>query len=147
VKVIFKESIADGIKPRRDFTSHLNKDKIVSSLGDKTVRTKQGTSVHSAKKCSSHKTKYKNGRILKEIEVKYCTTLGLISAGVILKPPLQGFARLKYSAKRHEFNTDDAWKMKKIKISTKCSFDGEVMERKEMDCFDLTVISDSKDDE
>lgn len=87
----------------------------------------------------------KRGDLLCTITVKYCTTLGLIHAGILPKPPMWDEHRMLFPRR------DESGEQKMdITPTRKTMFlaldDGTVLESREVDMFDLTGLQESDDE-
>eukprot|EP00957_Ditylum_brightwellii_P023484 1772066-Ditylum_brightwellii.AAC.1 len=91
------------------------------------------------------KKDYEKGEIMEEFGLFYCTTVGLIYAGVLPKPPLWDHARM---LKPFDPKTSTGGKELDIQpeIIVHEGVDG-IIERKEYELFDLTQLSDSESEE
>ena len=108
------EAIQDGIYERKDVdcTKVLSSSSPLDNIGEPTekmLRSVEGTKATiSTNKKNSFMLHHKKGALLQEISITYCTALGLIKAGVLAKPPLWDFHRLKFGISKRDDPRDDA---------------------------------------
>jgi len=86
-----------------------------------------------------------NVDLIEEVELIYCSTVGLIFAGVLPKPPMWDYARMITPV-----DTKISKGGKELKIEPEILVHqgvGDVIERKEYELFDLSHLSDSDSEE
>jgi hypothetical protein len=117
-------------------------------LESKTLRTVAGKS-RGATPLDTWDVKV-NGGLLEEITINYCTTLGLIHANILPKPPAWDYHRLRFglSDDEKEEMSDSEFSCKKIVTQATYGPDGkELVKEKFFELFDLTGDnSDLEDD-
>lgn len=129
------------------------------SLKNKTLRTVAGKT-HSSGSGDNHFDSsvpkdtwegYVDGALLEEINIHYCTALGLIHAGILPKPPIWDFHRLKWALpKDDEESSVSSFPCDKIRVEAVTSpGGGELVAGKEYELWDLTGTESDvdKDDE
>lgn len=126
--------------------------------GKKRLRTSEGTLLETHP-VSKTKSLYKTGPLLEIITLSYCTALGLIHEGVIKKPPLWEFHRLKHSRdSKIDEEEDDKYDKSHLKVQPKrirlvaTTDDGKTpvmapIQRREYELFDLSQLPDDDDDD
>jgi len=108
---------------------------------EKLVKSGQGTTVESEAK-SPKKKNIDVGKILETITVKYCTTVELIHAGVLPKPPYWNWARLNFPDAGLN-NNAPALEPEILTFAAATTKDGKVIgEAKNVEMFDLTASND-----
>jgi hypothetical protein len=99
VKVTFSEAILDGYKERQDHTNTWNGGDVSYVMGisdpDKKKGVKSDKGIQfDVREETRRREKYKSGRLLSTITLRYCSILGLIEAGILPKPPLWDYHRM-----------------------------------------------------
>ena len=88
---------------------------------------------------SSTGVTYLPGRLRQEIKINYCTTLDLIYAGVLARPPLWEFHRLKHGiSKNHSIEALSVPPPKRIKVGAVYDGMSMIVPPREVELFDLT---------
>jgi len=116
-----------------------------SCEGNYTIRIPDNSSRTGNQKCkhqTSRKASYQPGKFLQEINLRYCSCLGLIHAGVLEKPP--GLWELFKKEQvhlhgKHSLPQQSPTPTKRVKVDA--VYDGQVMvsPAKSIELFDLTI--------
>lgn len=147
VKVDFFKAIPNG--PWEDFTASWDStDDNIS--GEKAVKTIEGSIVFKRdyELINKDDLQYRRGDIIKTVELHCCSAVGLINAGIIPRPPMWDLHRMSNprSRSRTVKETPRIVTPKKIKLTSQAE-DGTILESRELDFYDLTVVSDSGEDD
>ena len=94
--------------------------------------------------CPHKKVSFKTGALLQEITIHYCTSLGLIHAGVLDKPPHWDYVRMtqmEQPNRKRPFRDDDDLPEPTKRIHIPAVYDGTMMvaAAKDVELFDFTV--------
>jgi len=128
-----------------EFTTGNNEVSDPSMIMDKTVRSTKGSYSESFKSGRLGYS-YDQGELVEEIELRYCTTVGLIYCGVLPKPSnvWDAYILMNPGKRRTADPGELLVEPKKIKYGG-CSFLGrQIVAPKEADLFDLTDFPDSE---
>jgi hypothetical protein len=150
ITVTFHECIPeDGSDQHGNFKSDWNGDKVpndntrnATDDSKKAIHSNEGVYAEIAQNDDGTRNKYKYGKQIDSITLKYCTTVGLIAEKVLPEPPFWDYAKLcepKIQSNSLVQKLDIV--PKKIKRNT-CDTDGKIMDTIEYDMFDLTEIDD-----
>lgn len=99
VEVRFHEVTFSGYKEQKDVASKWNGGSVSYVMGisdpdkKKGVKSDKGEQFE-VKKSKRRRKAYKTGGLLQTVTLRYCSTLGLIHAGVLAKPPVWDMQRL-----------------------------------------------------
>ncbi|CAB9512938.1 expressed unknown protein [Seminavis robusta] len=116
ISVSFHTAVFDGMEIREDFKSTevasawsgAGARKVKSNC--KVVRSGQGAFAHEYEVSTGLCKRFRPGKHLETIYLKYCTALGLIHAGILPQPPIWELARMKERAKQRALDmTADAF--------------------------------------
>lgn len=104
VEVTFYEAKFTGYKEQKDFSNKWNGGDVSYVMGISDPDKKKGVKSDKGEKFEVHKSKrrrktYSKGGVLATVTLRYCSTLGLIHAGVLAKPPVWDMQRLTNPAK------------------------------------------------
>ena len=106
----FCEATFQGYYEQEDYTNHWKGGDVSFVMGisdpdkKKGVKSGQG-STFEVQKCSQRKrARFAKGGLLKTITLRYCSTLGLIHANILPKPPMWDFHRLTNPAEETDEN-------------------------------------------
>jgi len=107
VEVTVYEATFIGYKEQKDHSSKWNGGDVSYVMGILDPDKKKGVKSDKGEKFDVHKSKrrrktYANGGLLATITLRYCSTLGLIHAGVLAKPPMWDIQRLTNPAESTE---------------------------------------------
>ena len=86
---------------KRDFSSKWNPNTehvlegLTVSSNKKSVNSKEGTAITTKEVSSGVRTKYKLGLKLASVELKYCSTVGLIEAKILPPPPAPDVSQIR----------------------------------------------------
>lgn len=99
VQVTVSEAIDNGYKEQKDHSSKWDGGDVSYVMGISDPDKKKGVKSDKGESFSVHKSKrrrkaYAKGGLLSTITLRYCSTLGLIHAGVLTKPPMWDMQRL-----------------------------------------------------
>ena len=109
VQVDFSEAIYAGEYEMRDQSDLWTGGDVSYVMGisdpdkKKGVKSEQGSSFN-VQKTKRRRTKFAKGGLLKTITLRYCSTLGLIHAGILPKPPMWDLHRLSHPAENGNEN-------------------------------------------
>jgi len=148
----------EALRNAKEFENDLEEvDYVAGVFNQKGVRTTKGiTAIESNALWSERdvqnedsgeqmKKDYEKGELMEEFGLFYCTTVGLIYAGVLPKPPLWDHARML-----KPFDPKNSKGGKELDIQPRKlvheAIDG-IIERKEYELFDLSQLSDSENEE
>lgn len=151
ITVDFFEYIeGEGTEVAQEFQSKWNGDNAIegkenSENDDSKRKVKSQVGLHSETLSNDdgQRKVYSYGNDIETIRMKYCTAVGLIVEGVLPKPPLWEWARISHP----EQDSSNSKKIlhpiepKILKLKT-CDDDGNVVENKEIEMFDLTTEED-----
>ena len=149
ISVDFYEYIDGGAtETAKDFSSKWNSEEetiVAPQDGEvdakRQVKSQQGSHSEVLTNDDGKRNVYKYGDSIESIRLKYCTVVGLISEGVLEKPPLWEWARLTNSAVK--INTEQVSKIEpKIVERKTCDDDGKIIEVKKIEMFDLTSMEE-----
>jgi len=129
----------------QEFTTGGDEVSDANMVMDKTVRSSKGRHSETTRIEGSHDT-YGPGALVEEIELRYCTTVGLIYCGVLAKPSnvWDAYILMNPGKRRTADPGELLVEPKKIKYGG-CSFLGrQIVAPKEADLFDLTDFPDSE---
>jgi hypothetical protein len=108
IEVSFSEAHFTGYTSQRDYSQSWKGGDVSYVMGisdpdkKKGVKSDQG-STFEVKKCSGGQiANYARGGLLQTITLRYCSTLGLIHAGILPKPPMWDLHRLSFAAQSQE---------------------------------------------
>eukprot|EP00978_Attheya_sp_CCMP212_P033401 scaffold134527_cov52-Attheya_sp.AAC.5 len=152
IKASYYEAINPTIKHGRlpDHTSTWSGGNVGFARGDgsgligkKGVKSQSGNIID-VKKVPAYNAymQYRPGRCLQTIEVQYCTTPGLIQAGILPKPPMWEGHQKSFSRKRSAPETPIVTPQR-IKREASVIDGHTVMKAKEYELFDLSGTPDS----
>jgi hypothetical protein len=148
VNVDFFEFVdGDGTEIANDFKSDWNgtkqAPKEAQSVDDDTkrlVKSQQGSHSETLSNDDGKRKVYSYGEAIETARLKYCTAVGLIVEGVLVKPPLWDWARMTQK-KDQNHDTEEVLKVNpQILKRNTCDGDGNVIEIKEFEMFDLTSV-------
>jgi hypothetical protein len=99
VEVIVLEAIETGYREINDFSNSWNGGDVAYVMGISDPDQKKGVKSQKGETFTAHKSKrrrkmYAKGGLLCTITLRYCSTLGLIHAGILPKPPMWDLHRL-----------------------------------------------------
>ena len=112
--------------------------------GDKKrqVKSQEGSHSEQLSNDDGERKVYSYGEGVETIRLKYCTAVGLIVEGVLVKPPLWDWARMTQPAPANLDPKEVINATPKIFKRNICDHDGKVIEEKDVEMFDLTNIDD-----
>ena len=149
---IYEKIFQDGyhyMEPlESNFDDHNDTTTNRSKFQDKTNKflcSQVGTNENDFVEDDGKRRNYIYGKQLEIIQVKYCTALGLIFGGVLPKPPLWDFHKMTYPQKRCDTKIDPI-EPTYLKKET-CDMNGNIIESKNLEMFDLTSFGTSSDSE
>lgn len=151
INVDFFEYVeGEGTEMAKDFQSEWSSDdKCLIAGGDnntvddtkRKVKSQVGSHSEVLSNDDGKRNVYSYGDDLETIRLKYCTAVGLIVEGVLLKPPLWEWARLTHGNSGKE--NDGALNIEpKVMTFQTQDGDGNVVEVKHVDMFDLTAVDE-----
>ena len=109
VEVDFSEAIYAGEYEQQDRSDMWTGGDVSYVLGisdpdkKKGVKSEKGSSFN-VKKSQRRRSQYQTGGMLKKVTLRYCSTLGLIHAGILPKPPMWDLHRLSHPAENGNEN-------------------------------------------
>jgi hypothetical protein len=135
-----------GTEIANDFDSKWNADKAQPagrrSADEDTkrqVKSQKGSHSETLSNDDGERKIYTYGESLESIRLKYCTAVGLIVEGVLDKPPLWDWARMTQPKQIETTVVEVAKISPKILKRNTCDDDGNLIEIKEFEMFDLTA--------
>ncbi|CAB9531655.1 expressed unknown protein [Seminavis robusta] len=156
ISVSFYTAICVGERTKHDFqgkipTASSEVLAVDGRLAGKCVRSGQGSYIQANPRTKSGAQKsysYRKGVHLETIHLKYCTALGLIDAGILPRPPIWEYARLKKRGRDEPVDPDLVNVRLKIEIVDAVVRNGSVISpAKAIDYFDLMLCNDCSEDE
>jgi hypothetical protein len=154
VQVLLYEGISDGSKfTDKDFSSPFAgcaKVECPTNAQDKKMifRSKKGASTIKTPHPLAPRDNIRRGKLLDTITLHYCSPVGLITVGVLPKPPLWDYHRMSTSTKRSSSKPSVVTPLpplKKIRVDKQGT--GGLLLSQEYECFDLSVLSSDDDDD
>lgn len=147
VHIFFHEAIDTGKIDTEDFSCSIPACEIEQSLSGnaKVIRSSEGSQV--TKEWAPTNTQTSEGSLLESITINYCTALGLVKEGVLPKPGIWEYARMEAPSKRPLDPKLASIVPKKLKRKAEMVDGILVTEAKEWDLFDLSMLSDSEDED
>lgn len=106
------------------------------------VKSQEGSHCEKILNDNGERKVYSYGEGIESIRLKYCTAVGLIVEGVLVKPPLWEWARMTQPAQDNLTQKETLNATPKIFKRNICDHDGKVIEEKDVEMFDLTTIDD-----
>lgn len=112
VEVTFSEAFFKGYKEQGDHSSTWNGGDVSFVMGISDPDKKKGVKSDKGERFEVHKSKrrrktYTKGGVLQTITLRYCSTLGLIHAGVLAKPPMWDMHRLSNPVEESQENAPE----------------------------------------
>ena len=109
LEMTFSEAIPEGSRITQNvknvWTGGIVDGSIPGTKKGKVVKSKEGSLVlNTATPSRRTHTIYLAGKELAKIKLYYCTTFGLIQAGILPKPPLWEYHRLKHPRREHDIS-------------------------------------------
>lgn len=109
IKIQFREAIPDGVSVASDSINKWKGGDVAFVMGSamdpskkKGLKSTKGETVQQvgsvARRDGAYYQRHRPGRVLQTITLKYCSTVGLIHAGILPKPPAWTFHRMQFPA-------------------------------------------------